>query len=193
VPSYDTPADVANAVSYLGQWASAQKSLMRVPASQSEDVSGDRETVLKIFRNAANEGRRMLTEPEAKAAVSAYGIRVPQTIVARSPAAVEKAAESLLKASEKVVVKLLSKSITHKSDVGGVALNLLTAKDARQAAEAIGQRVRKLTKNGVIDGYTVQPMVAKPKAQELILGVSRDPVFGPVVLFGAGGVTSRSN
>jgi acetyltransferase len=188
LPSYETPADVATAVSYLSQWSSAQASLMQVPANRSEDVAGDRNAVLEILRKAANEGRRMLTEPEAKSVISAYGVPVPETVVVDSPAAVEKAAGRLLKTSERIVVKLLSKSITHKSDVGGVALNLLTAKDAREAAETIGQRVRKLSKGTKIDGYAVQPMVAKLHGQELILGVSRDPVFGPVILFGAGGV-----
>ena len=84
--SFETPADAAMAVSYLSDWSRAQQALMRVPSSRSEDVAGDREAVLAIFRQVAKEGRRMLTEPEAKAAISAYGIPVPETIVAKSPA-----------------------------------------------------------------------------------------------------------
>ena len=128
VASYETPEDVATAVSYLDQWSRAQKALMRVPASRSEDVVGDRDKVLAIFRQAAGEGRRMLTEPEAKAAIAAYGVPVPETIVAQSAQAVENAAARLLKASDKVVVKLLSKTLTHKSDFGGVALDIETAR-----------------------------------------------------------------
>jgi acetyltransferase len=188
VASYETPEDVATAVSYLGDWSRAQKALMRVPASRSEDVAGDREAVLAIFKRTAQEGRRMLTEPEAKAAIAAYGIPVPETVVAQSAQAVEKAAARLLKASDKVVVKLLSKAITHKSDVGGVALGIETSKAARDVAMAIEQRVRSLSPGTDIEGYAVQPMIARKHALELILGVSRDPILGPVILFGAGGV-----
>ena len=89
----------------------------------------------------------MLTEPEAKAAIAAYGVPVPETIVAQSAQAVEKAAARLLKVSDKVVVKLLSKTLTHKSDLGGVVLDIETASAARDAATAIEQRVRKLSPN----------------------------------------------
>ena len=188
VASYETPEDVATAVSYLDQWSRAQKALMRVPASRGEDVVGDRDKVLAIFRQAAREGRRMLTEPEAKAVIAAYGLTVPETLVAQSAQAVEKAAARLLKASDKVVVKLLSKTLTHKSDLGGVVLDIETAHAARDAATAIEQQVRKLSPNADIEGYTVQPMIARKQAEELILGVSRDPAFGPVILFGSGGV-----
>ena len=130
--SFETPADAATAVSYLGDWSRAQKALMRVPSSQSEHVEGDREAVLAIFRAGGRDGRRMLTEPEAKAAIAAYGIAVPETVVARTPRAVEKAAARLLESSDKVVVKLLSKAISHKSDIGGVALE---HRDRRRGAK----------------------------------------------------------
>ena len=188
IATYESPADAATAVSYLGDWSRAQKALMRVPASRSEDVAGDRETVLAIFRQAAKEERRMLTEPEAKAAIAAYGIPIAETIVARSPQTVKTAAANLLKTSDSVVVKLLSKTLTHKSDVGGVVLDIETSKAAFDAAGAIEQRVRRLFPKADIAGFAVQPMIARKQAQELILGVSRDPVFGPVILFGAGGV-----
>lgn len=130
----------------------------------------------------------MLTEPEAKAAISAYGIPVPETIVAKSPAEVEKGAGRLLETYEHVVVKLLSKAISHKSDIGGVVLNIAAAAAAGEAARSIEARVRKHAPEADIEGYTVQPMVVRKQAQELILGMSLDPTFGPVVMFGAGGV-----
>ncbi|TPJ54749.1 bifunctional acetate--CoA ligase family protein/GNAT family N-acetyltransferase [Mesorhizobium sp. B2-6-4] len=186
--SFETPADAAMAVSYLSDWSRAQRALMRTPSSRSEDVASDREAVLAIFRQVASEGRRMLTEPEAKAAISAYGIPVPETIVARSPVAVEAAAGRLLKTSEQVVVKLLSKAISHKSDIGGVMLGIATSAAAGDAARSIEARVRKSEPQADIEGYAVQPMVVRKQAQELILGISRDPIFGPTILFGAGGV-----
>jgi acetyltransferase len=188
IPSFTTPSDAARAISYLAGWSRAQKALTRVPSSRSEDVAGDCDAVLAIFRRAAAEGRRMLTEPEAKVAVAAYGIPVPETIVARSPTEAKRAAAKLLRASEKVVVKLLSKAISHKSDIGGVVLDIGTADRAGEAAHAIEDRVRRRVPKADIEGFAVQPMVVRRKAQELIVGMSRDPIFGPVILFGAGGV-----
>lgn len=188
IASFETPADAATAVSYLSEWSRAQRALLRTPSRHSEDVTSDREAVLAIFRQAAKEGRRMLTEPEAKAAISAYGIPVPETVVARSPAEAEVAAGRLLNASEHIVVKLLSKAISHKSDIGGVVLNIADAAAAGTAARAIEARVRKYAPQADIEGYAVQPMVVRTQAQELILGMSHDPIFGPAILFGAGGV-----
>ena len=187
VASYETPAAAAIAVSYLSDWSRAQKALMRVPSAGGQTLSGARDAVQAIFRHVAAEGRGMLTEPEAKAAIEAYGIPVPETIVAKTAAAVEKGAARLLRKSEKIVVKLLSKTLTHKSDVGGVVLGIETAAEARNAAETIAKRVRKIAPQADIQGYAVQPMIVRKQAQELILGVSRDPIFGPIILFGAGG------
>lgn len=188
IASFETPADAATAVSYLSEWSRAERALMRTPSNRSEDTTSDREAVLAIFRQVAGEGRRLLTEPEAKAAISAYGIPVPETIVARSSAEVEAAAGRLLRASKQVVVKLLSKTISHKSDVGGVVLGITAAAAAGEAARSIEVGVRKHAPQADIEGYAVQPMVIRRQAQELILGVSRDPIFGPAMLFGAGGV-----
>ncbi|TGV77744.1 GNAT family N-acetyltransferase, partial [Mesorhizobium sp. M2D.F.Ca.ET.145.01.1.1] len=105
----------------------AQRALLRTPSSHGEAATSGREAVLALFRQVAREGRRMLTEPEAKAAISAYGIPVPETIIARSPAKVGQAAGRLLKTSEQVVVKLLSEAISHKSDVGGAVLGIAAA------------------------------------------------------------------
>ncbi len=186
--SYETPAQAATAISYLHDWWRAQKALMRVPSGKSEDVAGDRNLVLSIFRQVAAEGRRLLTEPEAKSAIAAYQIPVPETVVASSPAQVEAIAARMLAGTERIVVKLLSKSITHKSDVGGVVLGIETAQAAREAAMAIRERICGMSPDAVIEGFAVQPMVVRKQAHELILGVARDPIFGPVILFGAGGI-----
>ncbi|TPK73759.1 bifunctional acetate--CoA ligase family protein/GNAT family N-acetyltransferase [Mesorhizobium sp. B2-3-14] len=188
IASFETPADAATAVSYLNEWSRAQQALMRTPSTFGEDVVSDRKAVLAIFRQVAKEGRRMLTEPEAKEAISAYGVPVPETIVARSPAEVEVAAGRLLKTCEQVVVKLLSKAILHKSDIGGVVLNLAAAAAAGEAARSIEARVRRHAPQANVEGYAVQPMVVRKQAHELILGMNRDPIFGPAILFGAGGV-----
>ncbi|MEQ9179426.1 MAG: bifunctional acetate--CoA ligase family protein/GNAT family N-acetyltransferase [Nitratireductor sp.] len=186
--SFETPADAATAVSYLSDWSRAQRALMRVPSSGGENVEKNGDEVRAVFAAVAGEGRRMLTEPEAKTVISAYGIAVPETVVAGSPAEAGKAAARLLQDNENVVVKLLSKAISHKSDVGGVVLNLSTPEAAGAAAAAIESRVRRHAPQADIQGYAVQPMVVRKHAQELILGMSNDPIFGPVVLFGAGGI-----
>ncbi|RUV74818.1 MAG: bifunctional acyl-CoA synthetase/GNAT family N-acetyltransferase [Mesorhizobium sp.] len=188
VASFETPSDAAIALSYLSDWSRAQKALTRVPSQRSEDVSGDSEAVRAIFRQAAKDSRRLLTEPEAKAAIAAYGIAVPETVVALTMRDVAVAARRLLMKSGAIAVKLLSKGISHKSDIGGVELNITTPKAAEEAANAIARRAREKAPGAVVEGYAVQPMVVRRQAQELILGMNRDPIFGPVILFGAGGV-----
>jgi len=188
VASFETPSAAAVAVSYLADWAKAQEALTRVPGSRGEDIRADRAQAEAVLRGAAAEGRRLLTEPEAKAVIGAYGILVPETIVARSRAEVKRAATKLLRDSPKIVVKLLSKAITHKSDIGGVVLGLDSAQAAADAASAIRDRVRERAPEADVEGFAVQPMVVRKHAQELILGVNRDPIFGPAVLFGAGGI-----
>jgi len=187
IASFQTPAAAAAAVSYLSDWSKAQKALMRVPSGRGEDVDGDHDAVLDIFRHAASEGRRMLTEPEAKAVIKAYGIPVPETIIVRRDEEAGSAAQRLLSAWPKVAVKLMSGTITHKSDVGGVALDIATPQAAMDAVRNIQKRLQAMGRAGEIDGFVVQPMITRKNAQELILGIGRDPIFGPTVLFGTGG------
>ena len=187
IPSYETPAAAAAAVDYLTRWSRAQKMLQRVPAAAAA-ASVDRAATLGIFRQAASEKRRVLTEPEAKAVAKAYGIPVLETIVAESVDDVGKAAERLLRDSRKIVIKLLSKSVSHKSDVGGVVLNIETAKSACDAARRIKGNLRQHAPDASIDGFAVQPMIERKQAQELILGIGHDVIFGPIILFGTGGV-----
>lgn len=148
----------------------------------------DREAALAVFREASRERRPILTEPEAKAVIRAYGIEAPETVVAATPEAVRAAAAIMLARGGKVAVKLLSKAISHKSDVGGVVLSLETAEDAAEAARAISGRVQAMRPDADVQGFTVQPMIERKQAHELILGMSIDPIFGPIVMFGAGGV-----
>jgi acetyltransferase len=187
IPGYETPAAAAAAVDYLTRWSRAQKVLQRVPAGPAA-AAVDHAAALAVFRQAAAEDRRVLTEPESKAVVKAYGIPVPETIVARSAGDVGKAAERLLRDSRKIAIKLLSKSVSHKSDVGGVVLNIETAKDARDAALGIERNLHQHAPEASLDGFAVQPMIERSQAQELILGIGHDAIFGPIILFGTGGV-----
>jgi acetyltransferase len=189
IASYETPSEVADAVTYLREWSAGQQGLLRVSQLGAGSGPADRQAALAVFRTVAAEGRRVLTEPEAKAVISAYGIVTPQTVSVANADEVEAAAARLLEAGGKIAVKLLSRAISHKSDVGGVVLSLATPKEARAAAEGIQARLAALGQADAVDGFTVQQMVERRFAHELILGVSQDPVIGPVILFGAGGVS----
>ena len=186
IATADTPSAAAEAVSLLTRWSGLRQRLERVPGVTGE-ARVDRDAAARIIADAAADGRRVLTEPEAKSVLAAYGIAVPEIIVAADAPAVERAAASLLGANAAVVVKLLSRTITHKSDIGGVVLGLATPQAARAAAEQIAARVAAVHPEGGLDGFAVQPMVRRPGAHELLVGLSTDPSFGPIVLFGAGG------
>lgn len=188
IPSFETPAKAADAASHLWNWSKAQLALTRVPSSRSEDAPSDPDKVAAVFAKVAAEGRRMLTEPEAKDVIAAYGIAVPETLIARTPEEAEAAARRLLAQHAQVAVKLLAKAVTHKSDVGGVMLGIGSGEEARDAARTIVERLRRARPDATADGFAVQPMVSRRQAQELIIGMNQDPVFGPVILFGAGGV-----
>jgi acetyltransferase len=111
--------------------------------------------------------------------------------VAASPEEVENIAATLLEQTPSVVVKILSDDISHKSDVGGVRLGLNSPQEARRAAERMRQRAAELRPKARLKGFTVQPMVMRRNAHELLMGVYDDPLFGPMILFGAGGTATE--
>jgi acetyltransferase len=119
--------------------------------------------------------------------LAAYGILVVPTEVARTPEQVAELALPYIAEHGAAVVKILSDDISHKSDVGGVRLGLRSAEEARRAAEDMRERIARLRPEARIEGFTVQPMIGRPRAHELILGMSVDPTFGPLMMFGAGG------
>ena len=126
----------------------------------------------------------MLSEAEAKNLLAAYGIPVIETAVAHS---VDEAVQLGEKIGFPVAIKILSADVTHKSDVGGVALDLETPDALRLAAQAMQKRVKELLPAAQVQGFTVQAMARHSDARELIVGVATDPTFGPIILFGHGG------
>ena len=181
---YDTPETAVRAFAMLATYRSNQNLLLQTPTAsdlQPPDVAGARAVIQTVLA----QGREMLDEMEAKAVLMAYGIPVVPTlaVAANADAAVAAAAEI----GYPVVLKILSHDISHKSDVGGVRLNLADARQVRQAATTMLSQVQKKRPQARIHGFTVQAMAKRPMAQELILGVSIDPVFGPVLMFGQGG------
>jgi acetyltransferase len=117
----------------------------------------------------------------------AYAIPAVATIPAHSPDEAEAAAAPFLAAGQSVVAKILSRDIVHKSDVGGVRLNLTTAAAVRSAVAVIMANAAAARPDAKILGVTLQPMIVRPKARELIVGIADDPTFGPVIVFGSGG------
>src|SRR5262249_26782916 len=118
---------------------------------------------------------------------AAWGIATVPTAIARDPGEVARLAAPLIAAHGACVVKVLSEDITHKSDVGGVRLGLERATEARQAAADMLERIARSKPTARIMGFTVQPMIRRPPAHELILGMSGGEAFGPLLMFGAGG------
>lgn len=187
IVAVDTPAAAAQAVDFLTRWSRLRERLERVPPSAGA-VKSDAPLVQSILKEVAHEGRTVLTEPEAKAVLAAYGVPVPETRAAASELEVGSIAAELLERHDALVVKLLANRVTHKSDIGGVVLDLTSPELAQKAAADIRARA---SAAGLQDfeGFTIQPMVRRRHAHELLLGLNTDPSFGPVIVFGAGGVS----
>lgn len=184
IPVYGTPEDAARAFLHLAQYHANQRALTETPDAVQETAEPDAETARSIIADALAAHRDLLTEPEAKGLLAAYGVPVVETLIAESP---DHAAQLANRIGFPVAVKILSPDITHKSDVGGVALDLDRAEDVVAAAANMTDRLHALRPEARLDGFTVQPMARRPGGHELIVGAATDPTFGPVILFGQGG------
>ncbi|HUH96774.1 MAG TPA: acetate--CoA ligase family protein, partial [Anaerolineales bacterium] len=185
IPSFPYPDTAARVFDYMAHYSENLRSLYETPMSAGEaNHDGlDREGAAQIIKTVRDSGRTILTEFESKQLLAAYGIPIVETRIAKSKDQAVKAADAM---GYPVVLKLHSETITHKTDVGGVQLNLKDAPAVENAFETIAESVR--TKAGAESflGVTVQPMI-KVEGYELILGSSIDSQFGPVLLFGLGG------
>ncbi|MGE5526777.1 MAG: GNAT family N-acetyltransferase [Rhodospirillaceae bacterium] len=184
VPTFDTPEQAVRAFMHIVSYQRNRELLMEMPPSAPVELKPDRAAAQRIVRDVLAQGRSMLTEPESKALLAAYGVPVVPIYIARDA---EEAAQRAIEIGFPVAIKLVSPDISHKSDVGGVVLNLATAEEVRQAAQGIAQRIAELRSGARLTGYSVQPMIRRSGAHELIIGAVVDPIFGPVVLFGQGG------
>jgi acetyltransferase len=185
VASYDTPEDAVAGFMQMVNYRRAQQLLMEAPAAAAGDFRPDQARARRVIADALACGRAMLSEPEAKEVLACYGIPVVQTAIADR---VEAAVLLAGRIGYPVALKILSPDITHKSDVGGVVLDLETPEAVRAAAQAMRERLHAAHPAAHLRGFTVQAMARRPGAHELIAGASCDPVFGPVILFGQGGV-----
>jgi len=187
IGSFATPAEAIDGFMYLVRYARAQDELMRTPPSLPKDLVVDQDKARAVIKAAIAAGRPVLSEVEGKELLAAYGFPTVATAVARNPAEVATLAAAIIANHGACVVKILSEDITHKSDVGGVRLGLERATEAHQAAADMLQRIIRKQPSARIEGFTVQPMIRRPRAHELILGMSVDATFGPLLMFGAGG------
>ena len=186
---YPTPEDAVQACALLATYRRNQSLLMEVPTA-SEQPSPDPRRARRIVDDALATGVDLLDERAAKALLSAYGIPVVPTIACGPEAdAAVLAANTLQRQGQgyPVALKILSPDLSHKSDVGGVVLGLADEAALREAAAKMLAHIARVRPTARILGFTVQPMVKRPMAQELIAGASIDPLFGPVLLVGHGG------
>jgi len=184
IPSYDTPEQAVRAFMYRVNYRRNQQTLIETPPSIPENFPVDLPKAQKVVQKALAEDRRWLTEFETKEILSSYDIPVATTWFASSA---DEAAALSAKIDGAVVLKIVSPDIVHKTDVGGVALDLPGPEAVTEAARLMQESILKVQPEAQLSGFTVQPMIHRPGAYELIIGVTEDPQFGPTILFGQGG------
>jgi len=185
VPHFRTPEACIEAFACLCAFHQNQALLLQVPDPLSAHKPPDVDGARLIIESALAEGRKVLTTPETKAVLSAFGIPVTPTMVAHSAVDALVAAESV---GFPVVMKIHASEITHKSDVGGVRLNIANAQAVQQAYHELLATVRAARPDLTLNSVTVEPMAAVRNGRELLVGVINDEVFGPAITFGAGGI-----
>jgi acetyltransferase len=172
---------------YLVRHREVVEELTQVPPAMPDNFAPDIDTARQIVATAIADGRKWLEPVEIKRLLEAYEIAMVPTYAAADVEQAVDYAREMFAQGATVVLKILSRDIVHKSDVGGVVLNLTTPEAVRSAATDILARARKLRPEARISGVIVQAMIVKAKARELILGLADDPTFGTVVVFGRGG------
>ena len=183
IPTYDTPEKAVRGFMHLVRYRRAQDQLMEVPAAQS-DGNPDSARARRAIEAALAKAGGWLEPLAVQEVFQSYGIPIVRSAIARDADEAARVAQGF---GGSVALKIVSPDITHKSDVGGVALDLANAEAVAIAARAMDARVRTSKPGARIEGFLVQEMVRRPGAHELILGMAVDATFGPFVLFGHGG------
>ena len=186
IPTYETPEKAVRGFMHMARYARGQNVLMEVPASAAENFVPDEKKARAIIGEAMDEHLVWLDAPRLQQLFDCYNIPIARSAKAVTPMDVAKKTAEF---GTPVVIKILSPDITHKSDVGGVALNLEDPQVAKAAAEAMLVKVEKNAPKARIDGFLVQEMIRRQGAYELICGMAVDNTFGPFLLFGQGGVS----
>jgi acetyltransferase len=186
IPTFSYPDAAARAFYYMWRYTYNLRGLYETPAMTDEDADGapDRAAATSLIESVRKDGRTILTEDESKRLLALYGLPIVPTEIAHSDGAAVKLAD---KFGYPVVLKLHSLTITHKTDVGGVKLNLQDPNAVKNAFNAIKTSVTEKAGAEHFGGVSVQPMIRLADGYEIILGCSLDPQFGPVLLVGSGG------
>ncbi|HET6720330.1 MAG TPA: acetate--CoA ligase family protein, partial [Rhodocyclaceae bacterium] len=184
IPTYRTPENAMDLHANIATYYRNQKLLVQMPEPAADMAPIETEGACMLIEAVLAEKRKQMSEMESKAILRAFKIPVAQTMVARTPT------EALLLAEQMgfpVALKVDSPDLTQKTDAGGVRLNINSAAAVRNAYADIMETVRKRQPNARINGVSIEPFVAHPNGRELMIGVVRDRIFGPVIVFGAGG------
>ncbi len=183
IPMFGAPD---SAIRGFGHLLAARRAQASTSGAQGprDPRTDDRATAVALIRTARSQGRTLLNEIEAKDLLGAYGVT---TVPTRLAATAQEVAGVCAELAPPYAVKIVSPQISHKSDVGGVALDLPDARAAAAAAEAMAARVAAASPDATITGFAVQTMIPPGRAHELIVGLALDATFGPVLMVGAGG------
>ncbi len=182
IPTFDTPERAVRAFLYMVAFTRNQEMLLEAPPKVSRDMVFDHSQAKKMLTGSIKDG--FLPESDVWQLLAAYGLPVVQTVVAGSE---EQASQLSKDLGYPVVLKLFSSDITHKTDAGGVHLDLRSDVDVRRAYQLTMTSALKYRPGAWIEGVTIQPYLANPDF-EILLGAKKDPDFGPVILFGMGGI-----
>ncbi|MGJ8723246.1 MAG: acetate--CoA ligase family protein [Roseibacillus sp.] len=186
IPSFSTPESAMAAFSHLAQYRRNQKMMLELPSPLRDHRPAEVQTARRVIREALDSGREQLTAIESKRILEAFQIPIIPT---REATSVQEAIDAAEEVGYPVALKISSPELTHKSDVGGIELNLTDANQVEEAYQTMLKRIRKVAPEANICGVTIEPMFRPSHARELIAGVISDEVFGPAISFGSGGVT----
>lgn len=184
VPTYETPDQAVQLYMDLVRYRRNQELLMETPHSVPQEFTPDPEAAKAMVKNALQEGRNLLSPSETIEILATYAIPVVETRIA------EDEEEATLLARElgyPVALKIFSPDIRHKPEVGAVVLDLENEEDLKKAAQGMLTRVENLSPQARVEGFIIQKMARRPGSHELLTGVTTDPDFGPVIVFGQGG------
>jgi acetyltransferase len=187
IPNYPTEDDAVRGFMHLVRHRELVETLAQVPPAMPSSFAPDTGAARRVVADALADDRQWLDPIEIKLLFDAYEIAMVPTYAATDAEQAVAHAAAIFAQGSTVVLKIMSRDITHKSDVGGVVLNLTSADAVRSATSEILARAKAMRPEARISGVMVQAMVLRPKARELILGLADDPTFGTVVVFGRGG------
>ena len=184
VPDYETPERAVRAFMHLVRHRQSQDLLIETPSSVAPSAEAEVRRAREIIHNVLSDKREWLDPAEVASFLGCYGIPFVRTQAVPDPAS---AAQAAARIKAPVALKIRSRDVIHKSDIGGVVLDLADPSEVEAAARQMNENVTRALPKARLEGFIIQEMIHRPGAFELIAGVSTDPTFGPVLLFGHGG------